>query len=125
MKKPKSKKAPNWSKRSALQYAYMMTMGIHPDEIAKIEKERSEANKEEIKGLMLGAGLLLNIESIKEIEDRLPKFPEVPPDKILDFVYFREKWERLYGSPKTIPIGMKAKESLDKAFSDYFKGEEK
>lgn len=121
MKKPKSKTAPNWSKRSALQYAYMMTMGIHPNETAKIEKEREYAYEEALNELPQGAGLSQYIEAIKQIEDGLPKFPEVPPEKILDFVYFREKWERLYGKPVDIPIGVKLKKIMDKSFTDFFK----
>lgn len=124
MKKPKSNTPPDWGKRSAMQYAYAMSMGIHPDEIAKIEEERSLIRDKALDELPESNGLLENIEAIRTIEESLPKYPEVPPEKLSKFVYFKERWYSMYSRP-SLPIGSKAREYMDKALSDYLKEENK
>lgn len=124
MKKPKSNTPPDWGKRSAIQYAYAISMGIHPDEIARIKEERSLIRDKALNELPESNGLLENIEAIRTIEESLPKYPEVPPEKLSDFVYFKDRWYSLYYT-RVFPIGLKAKEDIDKAISDYLKNENK
>lgn len=102
----------DWSGRSALQYAYSTVMNIDPDDIKKIEEERDAMIKQETAGI--GIGILGYIEKRAEIEDKLPKFPDIPEDLKMKFLFAECDFERMHRSHVPLYLGPAAYEAMKK-----------
>lgn len=103
----------DWSNRSARQYAYSTVMNIDPDDIKKIEEQRDAIMKQETAGIA-GIGILEYIQKCAEIEDKLPKFPDIPENLKMKFLFAECDFTQMHRSHVPLYLGPAAYEAMKK-----------
>lgn len=117
--------APDWSKRSDMQYAYQKVMGIHPDAIKEIESDRElfrvvyESKHEKPNGVSnIDELYAYNIEMMHHM---VPKFPDIPKHLKFKFLMSLGEHQRIFSSQLSFEMTPDNYTAFQKALEEEIK----